>query len=183
MPSTFNVGACQLNRATRTPTDTVDNALPPAPVHERLKVASFDNGPMLCVPDVARLPDHAPDAVHDVVLALDQVRELTPLRSTQLGAAANVIVGVAAATVTATLRLPVPPAPVHASANVVLLVRFGIVAEPEVARFPDQPPLAVQLVALVDDQFSVVEPLNATEVGVAVSVTVGVAADTVTVTF
>ena len=44
---------------------------------------------------------------------------------------------------------------------------------PEVALAPDQSPLAVQEVALVDDQVRVEDPLYATEVGLAEIVTVG----------
>ena len=44
---------------------------------------------------------------------------------------------------------------------------------PEVALAPDQSPLAVQDVALVDDQVRVEDPLYATEVGLAEIVTVG----------
>src|SRR5262249_53702426 len=44
---------------------------------------------------------------------------------------------------------------------------------PEVALVPDQPPEAVQLVALVEDQVRVEAPPLATEVGLAVSDTVG----------
>jgi hypothetical protein len=51
---------------------------------------------------------------------------------------------------------------------------------PEVDFVPVQPPLAVQLVALVLDQFSVELPPLVTEVGVAVNDTVG-AGTTVTV--
>ena len=47
---------------------------------------------------------------------------------------------------------------------------------PEIAFAPDQPlvpPVAVQLVALVDDHVRVVEPPVVTEVGAALKVTVG----------
>jgi hypothetical protein len=52
---------------------------------------------------------------------------------------------------------------------------------PDVALVPDQSPEAVQEVALVEDQFSVDAPPLATEVGLAVSDTVGTV-DAVTVT-
>ena len=53
---------------------------------------------------------------------------------------------------------------------------------PEIALAPDQSPLAVQEVALVDDQVRVEDPLYATEVGLAEIVTVGEKAAVVNVT-
>ena len=53
--------------------------------------------------------------------------------------------------------------------------------EPLVAREPVQPPVAVQAVALVDDQFRVEVPPLATLVGLALNETVGGVAETVTV--
>ncbi len=53
--------------------------------------------------------------------------------------------------------------------------------DPLVAWVPDQPPEAVQEVALVELQVSVEVPPEATLVGLAVSVTVGADAVTVTV--
>jgi hypothetical protein len=52
---------------------------------------------------------------------------------------------------------------------------------PEVAWAPDQPPEAVQEVALVEDQVSVEDAPFATDVGLAASDTVGTGSDTVTV--
>ena len=52
---------------------------------------------------------------------------------------------------------------------------------PEVALVPDQSPEAAQVVALVEDQISVEDPPLVTDVGFAVSDTVG-AVDAVTVT-
>jgi hypothetical protein len=63
----------------------------------------------------------------------------------------------------------------------VVAVMAGVVCEPVVALEPLQPPEAVQAVALVDDQANDdVAPLF-TVVGFAVNVTVGAAAETVTV--
>ena len=53
--------------------------------------------------------------------------------------------------------------------------------DPLVASVPDQPPEAVQEVALVELQVRVAAPPEATLVGLAVSVTVGAGAVTVTV--
>ena len=48
---------------------------------------------------------------------------------------------------------------------------------------PDQPPLAVHVVALVEDQVSVEDPLEEIDVGFALIVTVGAAVPEVTATF
>jgi hypothetical protein len=48
---------------------------------------------------------------------------------------------------------------------------------------PDQPPLAVHVVALVEDHVSVEDPPEESEVGFALIVTVGAAVPEVTVTF
>ncbi len=68
---------------------------------------------MDCEPLVALVPDHAPDATHDVALVADQLRvEALPL-TTVLGAAARVTVGAAALTETLADWVALPPAPVH----------------------------------------------------------------------
>jgi hypothetical protein len=54
-------------------------------------------------------------------------------------------------------------------------------SDPFAGSLPLQPPDALQAVAWVDDQFSVAVPPVATVLGVAVNVTVGAAAVTVTV--
>jgi hypothetical protein len=64
---------------------------------------------------------------------------------------------------------------------VVFAVRAPVDFEPLVARLPDQPPVALQLVALVEDQLSVELPPLAIVLGLALSVTVGVGEVTVTV--
>jgi hypothetical protein len=64
---------------------------------------------------------------------------------------------------------------------VALAVRAPVLVLPLVALLPDQPPEAVQAVALVEDQAKVELPPLATLVGLAVSETVGVGAVTETV--
>jgi hypothetical protein len=59
--------------------------------------------------------------------------------------------------------------------------RAGVADEPLVPRVPDQPPDAVQEVALVEDQLSVDLPPLATLVGLALNVMLGAGADTDTV--
>ena len=83
------------------------------------------------------------------------------------------VVSAPATIVTVALCVAVPPAPVHASVNVVLAVMLVIACEPDVAFVPVHPPLAVQEVALVEDQARVVEPPLVTDVGKAEKVTVG----------
>jgi len=68
-------------------------------------------------PLVALLPDHAPEAVHEVALVADQLTvELSPLTSV-LGLAVTFTVGagVAGVTETVTLCVALPPAPLHES--------------------------------------------------------------------
>ena len=75
-------------------------------------------------------------------------------------------------TVTVVDALAVPLAPVQARLYVVVLVSPLTDALPDTARLPDQPPEAVQEVALVEDQVSVDPPPLVTDVGFAVSDTV-----------
>jgi len=151
-------------------------AEPPAPLHVKLNVLfGAVSAPLLLEPAVARLPDHAPLAVHDVAFEDDQVSVLLPPLDTFAGLELIVTIGVGEVVVTVTDRLADPPLPVHASVKVlVAAVSEPLLAEPDVARPPDQAPLAVHDAALVDDQFSVLLPPLATDVGLALSVTVGV---------
>ena len=58
-----------------------------------------------------------------------------------------------------------------------------VLALPLVGSFPDQPPEAVQLLALLDDQLSIADPPLLTVVGLALRLTVGLTgAETLTVT-
>jgi hypothetical protein len=58
--------------------------------------------PVDCEPLTPLMPDHAPEAVHEVAFLLDQVNvEESPGRS-ELGLACKVTVGVSALTVTVT---------------------------------------------------------------------------------
>lgn len=82
--------------------------------------------------------------------------------------------------VTVVDRVVLPPVPVQIRVKVLSLVSAPMVSDPEVPLLPDQAPDAEQLLALEDDQLTVVEPPDCTEVGLALNVTVGAAA-TVTV--
>lgn len=59
--------------------------------------------------------------------------------------------------------------------KVLVPLRGPVEADPEVDLAPDQPPLAMQLVALVDDQVRVEAPPELTVVGLVLRLTVGVA--------
>lgn len=58
----------------RTLTATVCDAVPPAPLHTSEKLVLLTRLPVLAEPDVARAPDHPPDAVHEVALVDDQTK-------------------------------------------------------------------------------------------------------------
>jgi hypothetical protein len=75
-----------------------------------------------------------------------------------------------------------PPLPVQVMVNVVVALSAPVDCEPSVPRAPDQPPEALQLVTLAEDQLSVELPPLDTPVGVALKDTVGADADTATVT-
>ncbi|MEZ5515234.1 MAG: hypothetical protein R3F58_15340 [Steroidobacteraceae bacterium] len=67
-----------------------------------------------------------------------------------------------------------PPAPLQLSVNVLLAALSApVLAEPDVGRLPLQAPLALQLVASVDDQVRFELPPLVTELGLALIVTVG----------
>jgi hypothetical protein len=77
-------------------TDTVADcvALPPVPVQVSPKVSLALIAPVDCEPLTALLPDHAPEALHEVALADDQVKvELAPF-ATVLGLALMLTVAV-----------------------------------------------------------------------------------------
>ena len=97
-------------------TDTVADcvALPPAPVQVREYVALAVSAPVDCEPLRGSLPDHAPEAVHEVALLDDQVKvALLPL-VTVLGLALMLTVAVGfGVTVTVVDWAAVPPAPVQ----------------------------------------------------------------------
>ncbi len=83
-------------------TDTVADwvALPPEPVQVRPYVEFTVCAPVDCEPLVALAPDHAPDAVHEDALLLDQVSVEAPPELTLLGLALSVTTAGDPATVT-----------------------------------------------------------------------------------
>jgi hypothetical protein len=81
---------------TVTLTDLV--ALPPVPVQLRLKVLVALRTPLDWLPEVALVPDQAPDAVHDVALVDDHDRVLEAPLATEVGLALSETVGAGAVT-------------------------------------------------------------------------------------
>jgi hypothetical protein len=151
---------------------------PPGPVQERLKVALVVRGPEDWLPEVALGPDQPPEAVQDVAFVEDQVSvEDAPL-ATVVGFTASDTVGGGGGggvpcTVTVVDAVAVPPDPVQERLNVVDVVRPAMDCVPDAGAVPDQPPVAVQEAASVEDQVSVEVPPLATDVGFAESDTVG----------
>ena len=124
---------------------------PPGPAQVSLYVVVAVNALVAALPDSDFDPDHPPDAVQLVALVDDHVSfEVLP-DATDVGDADNVSVG-ADPTVTVSETTFEPPAPVHVSVNLVVAFNALVVALPDIAFDPDQPPEAVQLVALVDPQ-------------------------------
>ncbi len=74
-------------------------------------------GNTLELPEVAYVPDHAPDAVHEVASVADQVSVLLLPASIELGFAANEMTGTATAGVTLMVVVceAAPPSPLHES--------------------------------------------------------------------
>jgi len=137
--------------------------------------------PVDCDPDKGLVPDQAPDAEHDVALEEAQVSvELVPLAMV-LGTAEMLTEGGVALTDTVAVWVAVPPAPVHDNVKVVPAVSAPDDCEPLMASAPDHPPEAEHEVAFFVVQLSVVEAPELMELGLAVSVTVGAEAETVTV--
>jgi hypothetical protein len=126
------------------------------------------------------VPLQPPVAVQDVAFVLDHVSCEDVFTATLVGFAVSVTVGAGfeggvLVTVTLASACVLPPAPVQLSENVELLLSAALCSLPEVAFDPLHAPEAVQDVALVVLQVSVVFWPLATELGCAVRVTVGAA--------
>jgi hypothetical protein len=133
------------------------------------------------VPLSACAPLQPPEAVQLVALAALQLRvEFAPLL-TVAGLATNVTVGAGGITVTVALSCAVPPAPLQLSVYVVVAVSAPVDWVPLAACEPLQPPLALQLLALLALQARVDAAPLLMLAGLAVSVTVGAGGITVTV--
>lgn len=89
-------------------------AEPPAPVQLKVNVLlAAVSAPLLAEPEVARLPLHAPLAVHEVASLDDHVRVVVPPLATLVGLAVNVTRGAGAPAVTETVTdlETLPPLP------------------------------------------------------------------------
>ena len=121
---------------------------------------------------MALLPLQPPEALQLVASVELHVNVDDPPLLTLVGLAVRVTVG-AGMTVTVTASLALPPAPVQVNAKLVVAVNAAVVCVPLVALVPLQPPEAVQPVALVELHAKAGASPLATEVGLAVRVTVG----------
>jgi hypothetical protein len=98
------------------------------------------------------VPLQPPEAVHDVALVEVQVSVEDPPLATAVGLAISVAVGTGL-TVTVTLAAGlVPPAPLQVREYVLSAVNASVFWLPLLAMGPDQPPDALQAVALVELQ-------------------------------
>jgi hypothetical protein len=137
---------------------------------------------VLALPIVGSLPDQPPEAVQLLALLDDQLSIADPPLLTVVGLALRPTVG-GAETLIVTDWLALPPGPLQARVKVVVALSAPVLVLPLVGSLPDQPPEAVQLLALVEDQLSIADPPLLTVVGVALRLTVGLTgAETLTVT-
>jgi hypothetical protein len=134
-----------------------------------------------CDPLVPSVPDQAPDAAQPDAEVDDQVNVALPPLATLLGLALKDTVGGVAVTETVVEFDEVPPAPVQVSTNFVAALNATVAWLPLVGSEPVQPPDAAQDVAFVADQLSVEVLPDEIEVGLALMVTEGAVAETVTV--
>lgn len=128
-------------------------AEPPSPLQVSVNVVSLVNAAVMVLPLVARAPLQPPLAVQLLALLLPQLNVVVWPASTACGVAVRLTVGM---TLTVVVALATPPAPVQVSVKLVAPLNAALLAVPLVPRAPLQPPLAVQLVALLLLQVSVV---------------------------
>jgi hypothetical protein len=129
--------------------------------------------PVDCVPDTAFGPDQPPVAVQAVAFVADQCSVALLPVVTVLGVAVKVTLGAGVFTATEADCDAVPPLPEHVRVNVEFVVNAPVDWLPLVALPPDQAPVAVQDVALVEDQVSVALPPLSMALGPTLSETVG----------
>jgi hypothetical protein len=108
--------------------------------------------------------------VSRTIFAFKVSEPLVPVHDNPVGGGGG---GVLAVTVTVADWLALPPVPVQFSVYVLFVVMVSMDTVPWVAMEPDQDPDAVQAVALVEDQVSIESPPLWTELGLALSDTVG----------
>ena len=136
----------------------------------------FIVGKTVWFPEIAFVPNQPLLAVQDVALVEDQERVEEEPEVMEVGEAERESVGggvtIGAVTTTLTDLFILPPAPVQVSVYVEFVVGVTICV-PEVVLVLDQAPLAVQDVALVEDQVRVEEEPEVMEVGEADRESVG----------
>ena len=135
----------------------------------------------VCDPLVGNEPVKAPDAAQLSALVDDQVSVELPPEATLAGFALKDTVGGFTLTDTVAELRADPPSPVHSRTNFVVALKATVVCVPLVGCVPVHPLEAVQVFAFVEDQVSSDLPPLLTVVGVALIVTVGSGAVTVTV--
>jgi hypothetical protein len=175
------VGAAVIVTAGAGSMDTLAEAapMPPEPVHVSVYVEAALIGACSWLPLVPRAPVQPPDAVQAVASVDAQVSVTALPLATVLAVGVRVTVGFGRVdTVTWTLAVAalLPPGPAQVRVNAEPVARAALSSLPAVGRAPDQPPEATQLVASVVDHVNVVLPPLATALGVALIVTVGLAA-------
>ena len=99
--------------------DTDALAVPADPVQARVNVLELVNAPLEWLPEIALLPDHAPDATQEVALVDDQVRVEAPPLVIDVGLGASDTVGSGGACVVTT-NVPATPPIVNVAVVVVL---------------------------------------------------------------
>jgi hypothetical protein len=144
-------------------------------------VALAERTPVVCDPVRAFVPDQPPEAEQDVALEEVQVSVELVLLAMVVGAAEMPTEGGFALIDTVADWAAVPPVPVQVNVKVVLAVSAPEDCEPLTALVPDHPPEPEHEVAFFAVQVSVVEAPEVTVLGLAVSVTEGAEAETVTV--
>jgi len=173
-----------VSSASRNTTVVIVTELPFVPEQLSEYVVSCVIGPTLCEPEAAFDPVQPPDALH--VLTLTPVHDSVEfvLRGTLRGFADNEIEGdpPPEATVTVAVRAIDPPLPEHVNVYDLLAVSAPVPCEPAVPFVPVHAPDAVHEVTFVPVHDSVDDPLEATDEGLAVSVSAGTEVPLFTVT-
>ncbi len=100
-----------------------------------MNVLSSFSAPVLAVPAVARVPDHAPEAVQDVASVLDHVSVELAQASTTVGSEEIVTVGAGSEPTTSTVAdsVAVPPGPLQVIVYVLFAVKAPVLIEPAVS--------------------------------------------------
>jgi hypothetical protein len=163
-----------------TETETVRESEPPAPVQVSVKFESDASACVVSIPLSALVPLQLPDAEHDVASLDAHINVAEPPVRTAVGETDRVTDGRRIGTVTVTTAEACavsPAAPMQVNVNVLFVVRAPLSMEPLTLFAPNHAPEAEHSLALVEDQVMVAESPEKTEVGFAVTVTVGAGGD------